>query len=118
MRPRKTPVVEANGSALQASNTQKNKLAQMFLQLFAQDPMYKRLGGYITPLLQNSVVFFFTCLPLKPEVIVKTKEIAGTDETEEVQYYRFSFTWHHPCIEGFSITVANDVPVEDFEDFR
>lgn len=102
---------------LQASNTQKQKLTQIFQQLFAQDPMYSKLGGYITPLLQNSVHFYFHYLPLKPEVVVRELEVAGQDDPEEVKYYKFGFTWQHPCIRDYSITIEHEIPVEDFEAF-
>lgn len=111
----RTTTPAGNGSALEANVKQRIDLARYMMQLFSQDPMYKKLGGYITPILQNTVQFYFTCLPLKPEVVIKEKQLAGTDDVHEEKYYKFSFTWHHPCIEGFSITVDHEMPVEDFD---
>jgi hypothetical protein len=99
---------------LHASNQQKNEIAKMFQQLLKQDPMIKKVGGYTSAVLLESVRFQFQHLPFKPKKIVKKIEVAGRDEPDEQEFYVFRFKWNHPCID-YSVEIVKEIPVKDFE---
>ncbi len=101
---------------LQAGHNQHVQLARMFQQLFKQDPMQKKLGGYASQLILESIRFQFEALPLKPKKIVKKIEAAGVDEDDwdEKEYYVFRFRWNHPIID-YSTEIVHEIPIEDFE---
>lgn len=106
----------AQEETLQASNNQKFRIAQLFQQLFKQDPMQKKLGGYANQLILEAIRFHFESLPLKAKKIVKKVEMAGVDESdwEQKEYYVFRFRWNHPIVE-YSTEIVHEIPVEDFE---
>jgi hypothetical protein len=104
------------GEVLDASANQRFKLAQMFQQLFKQDPMQKKIGGYASALILEAIRFQLESLPLKPKKVVKKIEMAGVDEEdwEEKEYFIFRVKWNHPVIE-YSTEIVHEIPVEDFE---
>ncbi len=104
---------------IEASSTQRFKIAQMFQQLIKQDPMAKKIGGQASGLLLEAVRFQFEHLPFKAKKVIRKLQVAGVpdDEWEDVEYYVFRFRWHHPCID-YSTEIVKEIPVEDFKDFK
>ena len=76
--------------------------------------MYRKMGAHVTPVLQNSVRFHFESLPLKVRTFQKAVELAGFNEEEKQDFYEFSVTLKHPCLE-YTMQIKYKMSVESFE---